>query len=164
LKVSHFAQYDKNFLTCKHINNLKPTKMTTKSNKPPFWYWLITIIALIWNGLGVDGYLGQAYNTERYRSAYTQEQLDLAASMPSWVMGAFAIAVFSAIIGVIALFLRKKWAIPLFGISLVAVVAQMGFSLIKGYSDHIGMTISIIVFAIFLFWFSRHSASKGWIV
>jgi len=137
--------------------------MTTKSNKPPIWYWVIAVIALIWNGLGVDGYLGQAYNTERYRSAYTQEQLDLAASMPSWVMGAFAIAVFGAIIGVIALFLRKKWATTFFAISLIAVIAQMGFTLIKGHTDFLGMTISIIVFAIFLFWFSRFSTSKGWI-
>ena len=100
--------------------------MTNSKVKPPFWYWVVSIIALIWNGLGVDGYLGQAYNTERYRSSFTTEELEIAASLPSWTMGAFAIAVFAAVIGCIGLLLRKKWAKTLFVLSLVAVIAQMG--------------------------------------
>lgn len=64
-------------------------------NKPPFWYWIVSIIPLIWNSLGVDGYLGQAYSTERYRSSFTPEQLEITANAPSWIMGAFAIAVFT---------------------------------------------------------------------
>ena len=137
--------------------------MASKLNKPPIWYWIVSVIALVWNGLGVDGYLGQAYNTERYRSSYTKEQLEIAASLPSWMMGAFAIAVFSAVIGVIGLLLRKKWAIAFLIISLIAVITQMGYTLFKGYYDHIGMTISIIIFAIFLVWFAKKSKSKGWI-
>ncbi|MFI1773781.1 hypothetical protein [Thalassobellus citreus] len=135
----------------------------TLTNKPPIWFWIVSIIALIWNGLGVNGYLSQAYNTESYRNSYTPEQLEIAASLPSWTMGAFAIAVFSALIGAICLLLRKKIAYSLFLISLLAVIAQMGYSLTKGYTDNIAMTISIIVFAIFLVWFSKTSKSKGWI-
>jgi len=137
--------------------------MTTNSNKPPIWFWIVSVIALIWNGLGVDGYLGQAYNTERYRNAFTEEQLEIATSLPSWITGAFAIAVFAGVFGSLGLLLRKKWAYSLLVLSLIAVIAQMGYTLFNGYYENIGMTISIIVFAIFLVWFSKKSKAKGWI-
>ncbi len=137
--------------------------MTNSKVKPPIWYWVVSVIALIWNGLGVDGYLGQAFNTERYRSSFTTEQLEIAASLPAWTMGAFAIAVFAAVLGAIGLLFRKKWASMFFVISLISVISQMGYSFIKGYTDNMGMTISIIVFAIFLVWFSRNAQSKRWI-
>ena len=67
---------------------------TTSINKPPIWYWLLSIIALVWNGMGVNAYLQQAYNTESYQTMYSEEQLEIAANMPAWVTAAFAIAVF----------------------------------------------------------------------
>ena len=136
---------------------------TTTTNKPPIWFWIVSVIALIWNGLGVDGYLGQAYNTERYRSSFTPEQLEIAANAPSWTMGAFAIAVFSAVIAAILLLLRKKMATTFWMISLIAVLAQMGYALITGKYASIVMVLMIVVFAIAFLLFSRMSASKGWL-
>lgn len=137
------------------------TESTT--NKPPIWYWIISIIALVWNGLGVNGYLGQAYNTERYQSSFTPEELELAASMPSWTMGAFAIAVFAGVIASIGLLLRKKWATIFWIVSLIAVILQMGYALINGYISHMVMTVMIILFAFIFLWLSRHAQSKNWI-
>jgi hypothetical protein len=136
---------------------------TISTNKPPFWYWIISFIALIWNGLGVDGYLGQAYNTERYRSMFTPEELETAANAPSWIMGAFAIAVFAGVLGAILLLLRKKWATNFWIISLVAVILQMGYALITDQASNVVMPIMVIVFAFFFLWFSKKSESKGWI-
>ena len=136
---------------------------TTSTNKPPIWFWIVSVIALIWNGLGVDGYLGQAYNTERHRSSFTPEQLEVAANAPSWIMGAFAIAVFAAVLGAIFLLLRKKIATTFWMISLIAVILQMGYALITGEAASIVMVLMIIVFAFAFLWFSRLSASKGWI-
>ena len=49
--------------------------MTVNSTqKPPIWFWIVAIIGLIWNGMGVNHYLQQAYNTESFRNMYTQEQ------------------------------------------------------------------------------------------
>jgi len=137
--------------------------MTNSKVKPPVWFWIVSVIAFIWNGLGVDGFLGQAYNTERYRSSFTPEQLEIAANAPSWTMRAFAVAVFAGVIGSIALLIRKKWAFSFYLISLIAVIAQMGYFLINDHYDNIGMTISIIVFAMFLLWFSKKAIAKGWI-
>ena len=137
--------------------------MTNYKVKPPVWFWIVGVIALFWNAMGVDQYLGQAYKTERWRTAMTEEQLDMVSNLPVWLTAAFAIAVFTAVLGSIGLLLRKKWAYSLFIISLIAVIVQMGYILAKGHFDGIAMTISIIVFAILLVWFSKKSLTKGWI-
>ncbi len=137
--------------------------MTNFKVNPPIWFWIVSVIALFWNAMGVHQYLGQAYQTESWRAALTDEQIEMVTNFPSWLTAAFAIAVFSGVIGSLGLLLRKKWAYTLLLLSLIAVIVQMGYILMKGYYDGIEMTISIIVFAIFLVWFSKKAVSKGWI-
>lgn len=137
--------------------------MTNFKEKPPVWFWIVSVIALFWNAMGVMQYLGQAYQTESWRSALTDEQYEMVTNFPSWLTAAFAIAVFSGVLGSLGLLLRKKWAYTLLLLSLIAVIIQMGYILMNGHYDGIEMTISIIVFAIFLVWFSKKSVSKGWI-
>lgn len=133
------------------------------TNKPPIWFWIVSVIALIWNAMGVNAYLQQAYNTESYQAMYSAEQLEIAANMPAWVTAAFAIAVFAGVFAAIFLLLRKKISVKLWILSLIAVIIQMGYVLINGYQSDMFMTILIIVFAIVFVWFSRLSASKGWL-
>jgi hypothetical protein len=133
------------------------------TNKPPIWYWIVSIIALVWNGMGVNAYLQQAYNTEGYRAMYSAEQLEIADNMPMWVTAAFAIAVFAGALAAIGLLLRKSWSTKLWLLSLIAVIIQMGYILINGYSSNTVMTLMIIIFALLFVWFSRMSEAKGWL-
>ena len=127
---------------------------TTSTNKPPIWFWILSIIALVWNGMGVNFYLQQAFKTESYQTMYSEEQLEIAA---------FAIAVFAGALGAIGLLLRKSWAVKLWFLSLIAVIIQMGYTLINGYESSIVMTVMIILFALFFVWFSRMSRNKDWL-
>ena len=135
----------------------------SSSNKPPIWFWIVSVIALVWNGMGVNAYLQQAYNTESYQAMYTEEQLEIASNMPSWVTAAFAIAVFAGALAAIGLLLRKSWSVKLWLLSLLAVIIQMGYILINGYASSIGMTIMIIIFALIFVWFARKSEANGWL-
>lgn len=137
--------------------------MTSLKQKPPFWFWIVSVIALFWNLLGVDQYIGQAYKTDRWKASLTSDQIELATSLPSWLTAAFAIAVFTATIASLGLIFRKKWAYSLFVISFIAVIIQMGYFLLNGHTENIGMTISIIVFAAFLVWFSKKAITKQWL-
>lgn len=137
--------------------------MTNSLNKPPIWFWIVSVIALIWNVMGVNAYLQQAYNTESYRAMYSEEQLEIAANMPAWVTAAFAIAVFAGALGAIGLLLRKSWAVKLWLLSLLAVIVQMGYILINGYVSSMLMTIMIIIFALLFVWFARKSEANGWL-
>lgn len=133
------------------------------TNKPPIWFWIVAAIGLVWNAMGVNAYLQQAYNTEGYREMYSPEQIEITSNMPSWLTAAFAIAVFAGALGCIALILRKKLANSLLIISLVAVLIQMGYLIFQDQVIDMTMTIMIIVFAILLVLFARHTKSKNWI-
>lgn len=137
--------------------------MTKSSVKPAIWFWIVAAIGLIWNAMGVNAYLQQAFKTEGYKEMYSPEQIEIAANMPTWVTAAFAIAVFSGFIGCVALLLRKRIANGLLLLSLIAVIAQMGYLIITEQAADMIMTVMIIVFAILLVLFARKFKSKHWI-
>jgi len=144
--------------------------MTTEStNKPPIWFWIVSAVALLWNGMGVNAYLQQSYDTESHRAQYNTDQLEIIANQPSWYTAVFALAVFGGLLGCLALLLRKKWARPLFLISLIAVIGQMYYNLIviKSYEMfgpfETTMTIMILLAAVLLLMLSRKGIAKGWL-
>ncbi|MFD2890834.1 hypothetical protein ACFS5J_02270 [Flavobacterium chuncheonense] len=141
-----------------------------KSNKPKASYWIISAIALLWNAMGVNAYIQQAYQTESFKAMYTEEQLQLIAEAPIWSTAAFALAVFGGFFGAVALIMRKKWAHYLFIFSMIAVLVQMYYNFIiidslavYGPGATI-MPIMIIVFGLILIWYSKYAMKKNWII
>lgn len=141
--------------------------MTNSSTKPPVWFWVIGIIALLWNLMGVNAYLQQAYRTEAFTAMLTTEQLDMVNNTPAWAVAAFATAVFAGALGSIALLLRKNWAKQLFLLSILAILVQLTYAFF--FSDAIEMfgppvmPILALVVLLFLVWYSNRSITKGWI-
>jgi hypothetical protein len=143
---------------------------TTKRNKPSVWYWVISVVALLWNLAGVSAYLGQAYMKDEMMASYSDVQKELMNNLPPWITGAFAIAVFAAALGCFALLMRKKWAHPLFVISLLAVLARTVhfFFMTNGtdifsFGEGTVMPIVTVIISAFLIIFTKVSIDKGWI-
>ncbi len=141
----------------------------TTTDKPKAAFWILAIIALIWNSMGVNAYLQQQYNTEVFKNQMTPEQLEMVYATPSWAIAAFALAVFGGLLGSLALLLRKKIANILFTISLLGIVAKMTYNFFitnsmetYGPGDMI-MLIMIVIIGIFLFMYSKTSINKGWL-
>ncbi|WP_276392040.1 hypothetical protein [Eudoraea chungangensis] len=144
------------------------TKQNT--NKPPMWFWIVNILALLWNLMGVLAYLGQAYMTEESKADLTAEQLGLMESTPAWVTAVFAIAVWGGLLGCIALILRKRWAKPVLLLSFVAIVIQMGHSFFMTNASEVYGTVQGVVVPLFviliggaLVQYSRFSIKKAWL-
>ncbi|WP_282072894.1 hypothetical protein [Polaribacter atrinae] len=141
--------------------------MSQNPNKPSKAFWIVAVIGFIWNAMGVDGYINQAYQTERFKLMYTEAQLEVIYNIPSWVMAAFAIAVFSSVFACILLFFRKKLAKTFFLIGLIAVTIQTTYNLFinpgrEWYETlEYSMLIIIPLFSVFLFWFSKKCADDG---
>ncbi len=142
----------------------------TANNKPNRWFWIIAVVALIWNAMGVMRYLMQAYDMESFRDQFNSEQLALFDSTPAWGTGVFAVAVFGGLLGCLLLLLRKKFAVILLGLSLLAVLIQMIYAWLAtdsieifGKVDGIVMPMIVIVIAIFLYYYSKGAAQKGWL-
>lgn len=141
--------------------------MTTDTNKPNSTFWVIGIIGLIWNLMGVDGYINQSYQTERFKSMYTEEQLEIILNLPPWVTAAFAVAVFSSVSACIFLLLKKKIAKTFFFIGLLAVLVQTTYNLFINPGKNMyglieyAMLIMIPIISIFLLWYSKKCSDDG---
>ena len=140
----------------------------TTSKKTSIWFWVISIIALLWNAMGINQYLQQAYNTDTFKAMYPDEKvLEMVLNTPAWVMGAFAIAVFGGFLGSLFLLLRKKIAKPIFLVSLIAIIIQMFYNVfLSGALDVYGpgamvMPIMVIGFAIFILWYTKKIETDG---
>lgn len=137
--------------------------------KPPVWFWVVSVIALLWNLVGLLNYLNQAFNKVALLDAMDQGQREAFESIPAWATAAFAIAVFSGTLGCIGLLVRKKWARPLFIISLVAAMAQfIHWLFISNAVEAFGpttyaMPILVVLIGIYLIFFSKKGIDKGWL-
>lgn len=138
--------------------------MTNSTNKPNILFWIIAVIAIIWNAMGVMAYLTRAFITDEMIAALPKEQqAEFLIEQPSWVTGAFAIAVFGGVLGALFLLLRKKVATTLFLVSAIAAIAQHIYFFMNVEITSYVMPIMIIVECLFLVWYSKYVAKKGWI-
>lgn len=141
----------------------------TTTNKPNTGFWIVAVISLLWNLMGVFQFSVSTFMKEMMEGNYSEAELELANALPTWYTVIFGIAVFSGLLGSIVLLLRKKVAIPLFGISLLTVLVVMGYWLfatevmaVVGVEAAI-MPMLVIAFAIFIYFYSKGCKQKGWI-
>ena len=139
----------------------------TTTNKPVATFWIIAVLALIWNIMGVMAYLAQAFMTDDMKALLPEAEREMYETKPAWATAAFAFAVFAGLTGSIALLLRKKWAAPLFLISLLGIlIHQLYLFLVSNIMDEASpsmmvMPILVTVTGIFLVWYSRKSIVSG---
>ncbi|WP_338358140.1 hypothetical protein [Yeosuana marina] len=139
------------------------------SNKPPVWFWIVSVIALIWNIMGVMAYLSQAYMSDDVLKALPEAEQALYTDIPAWATAAFAFAVWGGALGCLLLLFRKRWAKPVLLISLLGIIVQMIYNLFMSNASEVygpggaTMPITVLVIGIFLVWFSNKSQIKGWI-
>lgn len=142
--------------------------MSKSTNKPTTSFWIISVIALIWNLIGVIQYLMQAYMTDEVVTTLPEPVQLYYENLPSWVTAAFALAVFTGLLGCIALLIRKKIAYYLFIISFICVVAQSIYNLViqdfmPVETSQLIVTMFIFVIAAFLIWFTSKSIKANMI-
>ncbi|MGJ8662525.1 MAG: hypothetical protein ACSHWU_02695 [Marinicella sp.] len=141
-------------------------------NKPvnvPGWYWVVAVLAVIWNAMGVMAYVSQMMMTADAMAALPDLQRVVLESTPAWANGAFAIAVFGGFLGGILLLLRKKLATTLFMLSFIAILVQMYHAFVIANSYEVFgpggliMPIMVVVIGIALIWFAMFASRKAWV-
>ncbi len=143
--------------------------MATNLKKPPVWFWIVSVLALLWNLLGVGAYLNDAFMSVEDLDKMSQDYRLLYESRPAWATGAYAIAVWGGALGCIALLMRKKWANILLLISLIGILAQnahqffMSNTFVVLGSKAMFLPIMVILIGILLVWFAKWAEKKGYI-
>ncbi|WP_027126797.1 hypothetical protein [Gelidibacter mesophilus] len=135
----------------------------SSSTKPPLFFWIVAIIAFLWNAFGVSIYLMQAFLSDEQLAGISNNNQKLFWDLPMWYISVFAIAVFAGLFGSISLLLRKRWAYMLFIISFLAVGFQQFYVLTVVNPRDIFLSLTIIVIAAFMVWFSKRAVTKAWL-
>lgn len=137
--------------------------------RAPGWFRLLAVLGIAWNAFGVYMYLMKVGVVGNMAAQMGEADRVLAASAPAWYTGAFAIGVFAGLLGTIALALLSRWSKPLLILSLLGVLAQMGW--IVGMSNAVALKggqvllipALITVVAILLVWLAAIGGRRGWL-
>ena len=139
----------------------------TDQAKLPIWFWIVGVVALLWNGIGVLAYLQQVMMSAEEFAALPEAQQNLLSTQPVWVTAAFAIAVFAGFVASISWLLKKRIAVRLFLLSLLAVIVQFSsYFIIDGYMEFVSsqgwlMPALILLFAIGFLLLAWQAEKKG---
>lgn len=137
--------------------------MQSSHKKPPISFWIIAILSLIWNAIGVYNYLIRAFSNEAYISNLPEMQrAEFVTDFPIWYTAAFATAVFIGLSASIVMIMRKPIAFYLFVVSGLAVIIQHIYISLYMELMVIYMPSLVIITAVFLVWYSKYANSKGW--
>jgi hypothetical protein len=145
----------------------KKMKQQTKS-AVPLWYWVIAVVALLWNLLGCVFFAMELFLQEALMESMTAPQKAWVRSIPGWIYFVYGLAVSTGVAGSIGLLLRKSWSTSMFAICLAAVIVQMVYTMIIGGGLRVtgpsGLVMPLLVIGIAaaLLWFSRFARSRGW--
>lgn len=141
--------------------------MNAEPIKPATSFWVVAIIALIWNGMGAASYLGTVTMSPETLEAMPEAQRNILTSTPSWATGAFALAVWGGLVASLLLLIRKKLATILFIVSFAGIVVQMSHALFMTNSIEVygpgGFVMPVLVlgFGAYLIYFSRNATANG---
>lgn len=140
-----------------------------ESQKPPLWFWILSALMLLWNGLGVMAYIQDATLSSAALQAMPDAERALRLSRPAWATAAFAVAVFGGTAGCLLLLLRHRFALPVLVLSLLGVVVQMmhAFVIADGIAVYgpggLIMPAMVLAGALLLVWFARRARRRGWL-
>ena len=147
------------------------TDATESSDKtsPPVWFWVISIIALLWYLMDMSAFFMRVLMTDDVIKAMPENQQHLYRNMPLWVNIVFAGEVFGGALGCVGLLLRKKWALPLFVVSILGVLSQtfhvyfLSDAISTMGTPAVVMPLVAIVIGVGMIVLARSAISKGWL-
>ena len=136
--------------------------------KTPWHLWLVGILGLLWSAMGAMDYFMTQTKNESYMSNFTPEQLAFFYSFPSWVVAAWAIAVWGGVIGTLLLLARKSLAVWILLASLLAMIitAIHNFGLsngmeVMGEPFTLIFTAVIFLVALGLYLYAKAMSGRG---
>ena len=138
--------------------------------RPPGWFIAVAVILVLWGLLGCYAFYMHVTLGAAMDPAATDWDRSYYAALPGWFTPVYAAAVGGGLLGAIALLFRSKLALPLFVISLVAVIVQFGYVFFgtdilahKGAAATVPFPLFIAAVAAFQIWLAQLARRRGWI-
>jgi hypothetical protein len=137
---------------------------------PPTWFRIVAVLLVLWGLMGVGACVQQLRLGAEAMGPASAYDRALYASLPAWYNGIYAVAVGAGLLGSLALIARRRIAVTLYLVSLVAVVVQFGWLFaatdivaVRGAGTVVPFPLFIAGVAAFQLWLARRAAARGWI-
>lgn len=142
--------------------------MTEGKNGAGALFWVLGAAFLIWNAIGCYFYfLDVTLSDVAYTEAFGEALAAIRHDYPTWSISAYAIAVWGGLLAAILYLLRKRWALPLFVLSLImAVICNIWGFTNADYKAAAGgsfwvMPLIVVLIGILEIWWSRKKVADG---
>jgi len=139
------------------------------NSKMPTWFIVVSVIALLWNLLGVFNFYNDYTITPEEVAALSEEMQPFYKDIPMWNWIAYGTATITGLLGSICLLMKKRWAHLLFIISFLGILVTNYFSFfVSDAMSAIGWEAFVVPFfvisigLILLIW-SKKAIIKGWL-
>jgi hypothetical protein len=137
-----------------------------ESRSIPGWFYAVAVLALLFEAFGCWMYIAQV---SADRAALPLDQRAMWDATPTWMTAAFAIAVWVGLAGAGLLLLRRRLAVPLLLVSLIAVIVQFsGLFLVPQLRQTVPESaliapVVLILACYLIFQFARVAQRRGWL-
>ena len=140
--------------------------MTDTTGKAPWHLWLVGVIAVLFNSIGVFDFVMSMTQGAKYMASagMTPDQIAHYQGMPAWMTAVWAIGVWGAFLASILLLMRRKVAFPVFVLSLAAFLISLLYTYVLTDGGAVmgrSMAIASAVIAILLLFFSWYAHAMG---
>ena len=129
------------------------------------WYLPAAIVALL---LMILYCAGLVMDLTIDPATLDPDQRALTEAEPNWVFAATLVAGPAGLIGTFLLVLRRRQAVLMMGLSLLAILVWLVGVFISPMRDILSTNDLVIVIAVVaiiwtIYWFARHSRQRGWL-
>ena len=143
--------------------------MTNALVKTPWHLWLIGVIAVLFNAVGVFDFVMSMVRGAEYqaRAGMTPDQIAHYQRMPGWMTVVWSVGVFGAFAASVVLLLRRTSAFPIFVLSLAAFLISLLYTYVltnggAAMGQQMAITSAVIaVLLVFFSWYSWLMAARG---
>jgi hypothetical protein len=141
----------------------------TTTNKPKTLFWIIAIIALLWNLMGLFQFIAATFMQDLIAEGISEQELNLINNVPSWYTVFFGISTIAGFLACVTMLIRKKVTVFLFLLSLIGVLVSQGYWILgTDAMEVVGnqaiiMPLVVIIISFFLYFYTKSASKKGWI-
>jgi hypothetical protein len=140
--------------------------------RTPVHLWVVAVLATLWNAIGAFDYLMTRMRNMDYLSSIpgvdANELLAWIDAFPIWAQFGWGLGVWAGFAGSLLLFLRSRYAMWAFGLSLLGIFLGIGYQLVfapplPGADQGMAALMPYVVIAVgvVLFIYARAMEQKG---
>ncbi len=144
--------------------------MALSRTRAPTWFWIVSILLLLWAISGVFACYMQLTIDKAALAKMSAYDRSLLLGLPRWFPYDFALATITAMVAALCLLFRSRVAMPLYLLSLIGVIIQFGWIFgatdiiaVKGVVQAALFPLVIFLISVFSLWFAEVARGRRWI-